>query len=140
MRGFLRVTAALALFSFGSLAMAEAPCCASDDHGAHALAVTTDLGKVSPTTGNRSLVPDWQAFVFTRRGTRYVELADAAGVPRAAFTAVDGTVLELPIGSDAVHQVAVAPALATTVYDDASVTVGVLTNADGTVTWQVYVK
>lgn len=122
-------------------AKADAPvCCASDDHGIRSHAVATDLGKVSPGTENYSRVPGWQAFVFSRNGVRYVELADASGLPRAAFTVVDGSVLALPVGGDIVQQVAFAPTFASLVFDDASVAVGVVTNADGSVSWQVFVK
>lgn len=123
---------------------AAEPCCASGDNGKPSQLMVTrsrmDLGKPVPAVQNLSLVPDWQAFVFTRDSVRYVELAGADGVPRAAFTVVSQGVLALPIGGDLVRQVAVAPPLASTVYQDDHVAVGVLTDAEGATSWQVYVK
>lgn len=127
--------------SFG--AHAELPCCASGDNGKpHAVTVPTqtDLGKAAPVALNLAVVPDWRAYAFTRDTVRYVELTDAAGVPRAAFTVVGDRVLALPIGSDQVQQVGVAPPVAAVVYEDEYSVVGVVTKADGTVTWQVFVK
>jgi hypothetical protein len=124
-------------------AHAELPCCASGDNGKpHAMAVPTqtDLGKAAPEAQNLSAAPDWRVYVFTRDTVRYVELTDATGVPRAAYTVVGDRVLALPIGSDVVQQVAVAPPVAVVVYQDDYSVVGVVTNADGTVTWQVFVK
>lgn len=133
----------ISCLTFSAAAEAVAPCCASGDNG-RPNAVTssslTDLGKTAPQAQNMSRVPDWQAFVFVRGSVQYVELADAAGVPRAAFGISGDNVLALPIGSDVVQQVAVAPALATTVFQDNVVVVGVMATADGSTTWQVYVK
>jgi len=116
------------------------PCCSSGDHGVQGRAVSTDLGKVSPTAANYSLSPNWQAFIFVRNGVRYVEVADAAGVPRAAFTIVGESVLSLPVGMDQVQQVAVASPADEVVFEDATTRVGAVTGQDGAVTWQVLVK
>jgi hypothetical protein len=98
------------------------------------------LGKAAPEAQNVAVTPDWRAYVFNRDTVRYVELADATGAPRAAYTVVGDRVLALPIGGDLVQQVAVAPPVAAVVYQDEYSAVGVVTNADGTVTWQVFVK
>lgn len=123
---------------------AEPPCCASGDNGKPkgrtAVASTSELGKTSPTSSNLSLSPEYQVFEFTREGLRYVEVADAAGVPRAAFTIVSGSVLVLPVGTDAVQQIAIAPTWTDVVYDDGTVTVARRVASDGALVWQVFVK
>jgi hypothetical protein len=134
----------LMLASCGA-AWAEAPvCCASDDHhkpSGQSLAVSsTELGKVSPSATNLSLVPDYQVFQFTRDGIRYLEVADAAGTPRAAFTVAQGALITLPIGQDAMQQVAVAPTWQATVFDDGVIAVAKRLDANGATVWQVFVK
>lgn len=120
-----------------------APCCASDDN--HLMAATpagslSQLGASNPSTPNVSLSPDYQVYLFTRDAVRYVELADASGTPRAAFTVVSGGLLSLPVGVDAVQQVAVAPAWTEVVYSDTTVIVGRRVSDDGATIWQVFVK
>ncbi|MDR6642781.1 hypothetical protein J2X57_001993 [Luteibacter sp. 1214] len=123
---------------------AEPVCCASGDNGKPkgraAVASSSELGKTSPASSNLSLSPEYQVFEFTREGLRYVEVADAAGVPRAAFTIVSGSVLALPVGTDAVQQVAIAPAWTDVVYDDGTITVARRVASDGALVWQVFVK
>lgn len=136
----------LLLLTPGAAAWAGQPvCCASGDHGkpgptATAMYSTSDLGKANPVAENLSLAPDVQVFVFTREALRYVELADASGTPRAAFTVVNGGLLTLPVGPDAVQQVISAPTWAETVFEDANVVVGRHVAVDGVVSWQVFVK
>lgn len=140
-RNVARLTLAVAgagISSISTGAPAEAPCCASGDHGIQA--ARADLGKVGTAAPNESRQPGWQAYVFTRGATRWVEVADANGVPRAAFTAVSGSLVTLPIGSDQVQQVAFAPPAASVVFEDGAITVGALTGSDGSTVWQVYVK
>ncbi|MGE7139650.1 hypothetical protein ACQKIE_18645 [Luteibacter sp. NPDC031894] len=124
--------------------LAGAPvCCASGDNGkpsGMSAVGTTELGQFNPSVQNLSLSPEYQVFQFTREGIRYIEVADLAGAPRAAFTVVNGALLTLPIGPDTAQQVAISPAWTDVVYDDGSVVVARRTAADGGVTWQVYVK
>ena len=142
MRAVTKGVVAVALLGGASVAgaWAEAPCCASDDHGIRANAAKADLGRMGTAAANESRRPDWQAYVFTRGTTRWIEVADAGGLPRAAFTAIGGSLVTLPIGADQVQQVAFAPPLASVVFEDSALVVGVMTGADGSTIWQVYVK
>jgi len=140
----LHMTVGLLMLAPWATTMAlEAPCCASGGNGRPS-AVTapssSELGKVSPGGQNLSLSPEYQVYQFTRSGVRYIEVTDLSGVPRAAFASVGGALLSLPIGEDAVQQIAVVPAWTDVVYEDVAVTVARYVAADGTVTWQVYVK
>jgi hypothetical protein len=118
------------------------PCCASGGNGRpNAVAVSSsDLGKVSPSGQNLSLSPEYQVFQFTRSGVRYTEVADASGSPRAAFTFIGGELLALPVGDDAVQQIAIAPTSTDVVYADATMVVARHVGVDGAVSWQVYAK
>lgn len=137
------IMGALLLAPCAATLAAEAPCCASGDNGrpnAIMARSLTDLGQPNPAVTNESRQSDYQAFVFTRDTQRFIEIADASGTPRAAFTVVNGTLLSLPVGSDAVQQVPVAPTAADTVYDDHYVSVGIRRGSDGRASWQVYIK
>lgn len=138
----LGISFAVSLLAASSVANAEAPvapCCSSGDHGVHSQG-TSALGQTSPSVQNFSQLPDWRVYTFVRNGIRYIEVADQAGAPRAAFAAIGGSLLTLPIGADYVQQVALHPELAAVVYEDEQLSVGVRTNLDGTVSWQVFVK
>jgi len=134
----------LAIGALVSSASAEQvqPCCASGDNGKpHATTLAlTDLGKSSPSAVNYSRSPDYQVFLFSRDAHTYIEVTDLAGAPRAAFAVINGGVLALPVGSDAVHQVAVAAPVSDVVYEDASTVVGFAVGENGSTTWQLYVK
>lgn len=133
----------LMLAPWATTMAAEAPCCASGGNG-RPNAITTssssELGKVSPTGQNLSLSPEYQVYQFIRSGVRYFEVTDPSGAPKAAFTSVGGKLLALPIGEDAVQQIAVVPVWTDVVYEDATLAIARYAATDGTVTWQVYVK
>lgn len=125
-------------------AWAGAPvCCSSGDNGKPLVGTSqsaTQLGQTGPTVENQSLRPEYQAFVFTRNAVRYVEVADGSGTPRAAFTVLNGGLLTLPVGHDAVQEVAFAPLPTDTVYQDAIMVVGVRLSEDGATVWQVFLR
>ncbi len=125
-------------------AWAGAPvCCSSGDNGKPLVGTSqsaAQLGQTSPAVENQSLHPEYQAFVFTRNAARYIEVADASGTPRAAFTVLNGGLLTLPVGHDAVQEVAFPPLATDTVYQDATMVVGVRPLADGATVWQVFLK
>lgn len=142
-QGMIGLVGALVLAPMAHAWAAEAPCCASGDNGRPASLMArslTDLGQSNPTVTNESRQPDYQAFVFTRNAQRFIEITDAAGTPRAAFTVVNNGLLTLPIGSDAVQHVPFAPVVSDVVYDDQDVVVGIRRGADGRTSWQVYIK
>jgi len=137
------VIGALALGPWMIATAGQPTCCASGDNGkpsGMAAVGTTELGQTNPSVPNLSLSPEYQVFQFTRDGVRYTEVADLTGAPRAAFTVVGGALLTLPVGTDIVQQIPVAPAWSDVVYDDGSIVIARRITSDGGTTWQVYVK
>lgn len=101
---------------------------------------STGLGQSWPSATDVSASPHWHVYVFERDGIRYIQINDLGGKVRAAFATSSGSFLGLPIGIDASRlatpqQPLPAPASTTAgeiVYQDASVKVLVVPQADGT--------
>jgi hypothetical protein len=107
---------------------------------AHAQSALSGLGQASTSAvGDVSSSSNYHVYVFTRGGTRYIQVNDASGAVRGAFAITAYKAVGLPIGSDA-SRVATpdeplpAPAVTTgeTVYRDSAIQVFVAPQPNGT--------
>jgi hypothetical protein len=98
------------------------------------------LGQATTTAvGDVSASANYHVYVFTRGGTRYIQVNDATGAVRGAFAVTAYKAVGLPIGSDASRlatpdEPLPAPAVTTgeTVYKDTSIQVFAAPQPDGT--------
>ncbi|HVI54506.1 MAG TPA: hypothetical protein VM621_05570 [Luteibacter sp.] len=95
-------------------------------------ATTTAVGDVSTSS-------NYHVYVFTRGGTRYIQINDASGAVRGAFAVTAYKAVGLPVGSDASRlatpdEPLPPPAVTTgeTVYTDGSTHVFVAPQPNGT--------
>jgi hypothetical protein len=95
-------------------------------------ATTTAVGDVSSSS-------NYHVYVFTRGGTRYIQVNDASGAVRGAVAVTPYKAVGLPIGSDASRvatpdEPLAAPAATTgeTVYSDGTTHMFVAPQPDGT--------
>lgn len=106
----------------------------------HAQSALSGLGQASTSAvGDVSSSSNYHVYVFTRGGTRYIQVNDASGTVRGAFAVTAYKAVGLPIGSDASRlatpdEPLPAPAVTTgeTVYTDGSTHVFVAPQPDGT--------
>ncbi|GLQ52482.1 hypothetical protein ACFFJT_13120 [Dyella flava] len=91
-------------------------------------APSTGLGQAWPNATDVSLSPHYHVYVFAKDGIEYVQVNGLNGTVRSAIATANGTVLALPIGTDAAHVTTMKTNTATsagteTVYQDQAVTV-----------------
>lgn len=106
----------------------------------HAQSALASLGQPSTSAvGDVSSSANYHVYVFTRGGTRYIQINDASGAVRGAFAVTAYKAVGLPIGSDASRlatpdEPLPAPPVTTgeTVYTDNSVQVFVAPQPNGT--------
>lgn len=120
MRAFIRpvLTGVVALIGFAS-------------GGASA---TTGLGQAWPDASDVSASPRFHVYVFEKQGLRFVQVNDANGTVRGAIAVAGDEVIGLPVGVDADHWSTAAGTLSAageTVYHDASVTIAIAPQEDG---------
>lgn len=104
-----------------------------------ALATTpaaTGLGQSWPNAPDLSVSPRFHAYSFFKSGVHYVQVNDINGTVRGAIGYVDGQVLELPIGVDAVRWTIAndgpRPAGREAVYQDDAMSIHAAPQPDGT--------
>ncbi|TCV92076.1 hypothetical protein EC912_10868 [Luteibacter rhizovicinus] len=107
---------------------------------------STGLGQAWPNAADVSASPHYHVYVFERLGVRYVQVNDLNGTVHGAFAYSGSDIMGLPIGVDAARlatptePLSAPPATGTTageiVYRDASVTISVQPQADGTALMQ----
>lgn len=97
--------------------------------------LSTGLGQAWPNVADQSLSPSWHAYVFMLNGIEYVQINDAYGHVQGAVGTVAGTRFVLPMGASAQNFTTTAssatPNTATTIYQDANVTILAVPTANG---------
>lgn len=100
-------------------------------------ALSTDLGRTWPNVADQSLSPHWHAYVFMLNGIEYVQVNDVYGNVQGAVGTVGGTRFVLPMGANARNFITTASSTtsgtATTVYQDANITILAVPTANGMV-------
>jgi hypothetical protein len=108
---------------------------------------SSGLGSAWPTDASDvSRMPGYHAYAWVKAGVKYVQINDYSGNVLAAFATANDTFLPLPMGRDAMNLqtpqdtppvTPAAPASGVAVYQDDSVKVMAMTQANGTVLLQV---
>lgn len=101
---------------------------------ASASALSSDLGQAWPNVADQSLNPNMHVFVFVLNGIKYVQVNDLNGNVLGAVGTVAGSRFVLPIGASARNVIVNAssvPSTATTVYQDADITMLAVPTANG---------
>ena len=99
-------------------------------------ALSSGLGQAWPNVADQSLSPNMHVFVFVLNGIKYVQVNDLNGNVLGAVGTVGGSRFVLPIGASAQHVIVNAssiPTTATTVYQDADVTMLAVPTSNGMV-------
>jgi hypothetical protein len=120
----LRSVLALALFAFVGTTFAQTS----------TSALSNGLGQAWPNAVDQSLNSNVHVFVFVRNGIKYVQVNDLNGNVLGAVGTVGGTRFVLPMGASAQNIVANASAVptnATTVYQDADITMLAVPTSNG---------
>ncbi|MGN6322722.1 MAG: hypothetical protein ACTHNE_13440 [Dyella sp.] len=97
-------------------------------------ALSNGLGQAWPNVADQSLNANVHVFVFVRNGIKYVQVNDLNGKVLGAVGTVGGTRFALPMGASAQNVVANASAVptdATTVYQDADITMLAVPTSNG---------
>jgi hypothetical protein len=115
-------------------------------NSAAALAATPNdvgqgLGTAQPLTNDVSLSSHWHVYRFIKQGVEYLQVNDASGQVHMAIGTANGTLIVLPVGSDAQNistsdaPLNIAVTGSQTVYEDAQVTLTVGVSASGALIW-----